>query len=68
VRGDDPLAQRLNVLIARADGAGHVLLSEAEVDFALTSEGEKWLVPIDATKRLYKLTGIALERLGLSPG
>jgi hypothetical protein len=68
VSGVDPLAQRLNALIARADRAGHVLLTEAEVDFALTSEGEKWLVPLDATKRLYKLTSVALERLGLAPG
>ena len=64
--GDDPALQRLNALVARADRAGHVILSEAEVDFSLSSEGEQWLVPVDATKRLYKLTAVAQERLGLS--
>jgi hypothetical protein len=65
---EDPLLHRLNALVSRADRAGHVILSEAEVDLALSSAGEKWLVPIDATKRLYKLTSVAHERLGLSSG
>ena len=65
--GDDPALQRLNALVARADRAGHVILSEEEVDLALSSEGGQWLVPLDATKRLYKLTAVAQQRLGLSP-
>ena len=58
----------LNGLVGRADRAGHVILSEAEVDIALSTEGERWLVPIDPTRRLYKLTAVAQERLGLTPG
>jgi hypothetical protein len=65
---EDATSQLLNALVGRADRAGHVMLSEAEVDFALSAEGEKWLVPIDATKRLYKLNSVAQERLGLGFG
>ncbi|HEX2540185.1 MAG TPA: hypothetical protein VHM00_03780 [Caldimonas sp.] len=65
---DDAAVPLLNALVARADRAGHVMLSDAEVDFALSNEGEKWLVPLDASKRLYKLTSAAHERLGLSGG
>jgi hypothetical protein len=66
VNDGDAALPTLNALVGRADRAGHVILSEAEVDFALSDEGEQWLVPLDASKRLYKLTAVAHERLGLS--
>jgi hypothetical protein len=66
MNSDDEGLAFLNALVTRADRAGHVLLSEAEVEFALSPQGEPWLVPLDATKRLYKLTSVAHERLGLS--
>ena len=64
--GDEPALPLINALVARADHAGHVILSEAEVDYALSPEGERWLTPVDATKRLYKLAAVAHERLGLT--
>ena len=64
---DETALPLINALVARADHAGHVILSEAEVDFALSADGERWLTPVDATKRLYKLAAVAHERLGLVP-
>jgi hypothetical protein len=55
----------INDLIARADKAGHVLLTRPEVSFALSAVGQRYLVSVDVTLGLYKLTPMALERLGL---
>jgi hypothetical protein len=55
----------LHRIAARADSAGHVILEEAEVAFAQSGPGGQWLEPIDAGKRLYKLTPIAQQRQAL---
>jgi hypothetical protein len=54
----------LNALGLRADSVGHVILTQDEVRFARSSEGQRWLQPIDADMSLYKLTQQAKD-LGL---
>ena len=61
----DPVVQILQRIAARADHAGHVLLEADEIAFAATDAGKRYLVEVDAAKRLYKLTYEARNRGGL---
>ena len=59
----EDVAKLLHRIAARADHVGHVLLLyEDEIAFALSEEGERWILPIDPAKRLYRLTDDARQR------
>ena len=55
----------LHDIAARADHAGHVLLESAEIAFASSPEGKRWLEPVDVEKRLHKLTPEARQQIAL---
>ena len=55
----------LNDIASRADHVGHVLLEPAEICFADSAEGARWLEPIDVARRLYKMTPAARQQKAL---
>jgi hypothetical protein len=61
----DPIMQLLQRIAERSDHAGHVLLEADEIAFAQTAEGRRYLVEVDAAKRLYRLTYEARNRGGI---
>ena len=60
---NDTSRRMLHAIVLRADHAGHVLLEADEEAFAKSDKGRRWLEPIDAEKRLYKVTDEARQQL-----
>jgi len=48
--------QTLRAIAKRADHDGHVVLQSAEIPFALSRDGVRWLARLNPAQRLYQLT------------